>query len=175
MTAHGSAHGPSDSGLALALTDRALSRTISGGLVGACAAAALALVFVLVNEGRLDVRALPQVLILGVANLAGIACSARCLRLQRRIRRLPATAADREAGEIASSAATFVGRVVLVAPLLAVAVGAMCLALLRPAVVAALSVTVSLAIAAQAMIVLHVLRRALVRAAWRISLPPDVH
>jgi hypothetical protein len=36
--------------------------------------------------------------------------------------------------------------------------------------VAALSVTVALAIAAQAMIVLHVQRRALVRAAWRTTL-----
>ena len=173
MTAHSSADEPSEAGLAIALTDRALSRTISGGLVCACAAAALALVFVLVNEGRLDVRALPQVLVLGVANLAGIACSADCLRLQRRLRRLPVTAEDRQVGEIATSAATFVGRVVLVAPLVAVAVGAGCLALLRPVVVAALSVTVSLAIAAQAMIVLHVLRRALVRAAWRASLTPD--
>jgi ABC-type uncharacterized transport system permease subunit len=60
--------------------------------------------------------------------------------------------------------------VVLIAPFPAVAIGVGCLLWLRPTVVAALSVTVALAIAAQAMIVLHVQRRALVRAAWRTTL-----
>jgi hypothetical protein len=170
MTADSRAHEPSEAGLAVALTDRALSRTIGGGLVCACVTACLALIFVLVNDGRLDVRALPQVLVLGVAHLAGIACAAAGLRLQRRLRRLPSTAEDREAGDIATRAAVFVGRVVLIAPFPAVAIGVGCLLWLRPTVVAALSVTVALAIAAQAMIVLHVQRRALVRAAWRTTL-----
>lgn len=145
--------------LADALADRALRRAGTATTLGGFALGALALIFLLLADGRADVGSLPQVFILGTGQVAGLVLGLRCQLAARRL------TTDLGSGQLrALTAATLVRRGMVTTALVAGAVALWSLAMLRPFLAAALSVATGSALLAQFMILLHLQRRALLRA-----------
>lgn len=148
--------------LADALADRALRRAGTAATVGGFLLGALALVFLVLAQGRLDESSLPQVFILGTGQVAGLVLGAHCQLSAR------ALAAERGAGQQRSLAAAAVVRRTLVTVLLvAGTVAVWSLVTMRPFTAAALSVAIGLALLSQFVVLMVVQRRGLLRAGPR--------
>lgn len=148
--------------LADALADRALRRAGSAATIGGFALGALALVFLMLAEGRVDATSLPQVFILGAGQVAGLVLGLRCQLAARQLAADPGSGQDR-----AAAAADLLRRGLLTVTLVAAAVAVWALVVLRPFTSAALSVAIGSALLAQFMILMHLQRRALLRAGPR--------
>lgn len=148
--------------LADALADRALRRAGAATTVGGFVLGALALIFLLLAEGRVDAGSLPQVFILGTGQVTGLVLGLRCQLAARRLRSEPGAGPSR-----ARTAAGVVRRGMVTMALVAGAVALWSLVVLRPFTAAALSVAIGSALVAQFMILVHLQRRALLRAGAR--------
>jgi hypothetical protein len=143
-----------------AVVERALSRALVGCASVAVGLGLLAVVFLVLSGSRADATTLPVVVLLLVGQLGGLCAAVVCWSLLRGVR-----GAVRTPGAAASSAAEWLGRTSrTVAALGAVAAVAL-VVLLEPRGTALLTAVVGAAVLAQAVVVLTVLRRLLVRAA----------
>lgn len=147
-------------GLADALASRALGRLATGSAIAGCALGLLALVFVLLADGRLDATSLPQLLVLGTGQVVGLVVTATAVARLRAVRAAPGTGPGH-----ASGAARTVGRAVVVASVVGVVLAGSSIAALTPRSVSAFSAVLALALLSQLALVLHALRQALLRAA----------
>ena len=148
--------------LADALADRALRRAGAAATAGGFALGALALVFLLLAGGRMDATSLPQVFILGTGQVAGLVLGTGCQLSARGLAADPGSGQGR-----ASDGARLLRRGMLATALVAAVAAAWALVMLRPLTVSALSVAIGSALLAQFLILLHLQRRALLRAGPR--------
>lgn len=145
-----------------ARADRALAQaTATSALVG-LALGMLAMTFLLIADGELGEQTLPQLLVLGLGQVAGLVAAAACAVRLRAVRSTPGSGPGHAAG-----AAILLRRVIPTVALMALATAVACVAALSPRATSALSAAVSLALLSQLVLVLHVQRRALDRAARR--------
>jgi len=149
-------------GLSDALAARALARVVTGAAAAGFALGLLALVFVLLADGRLDATSLPQVLVLGTGQVVGLVVASAAATRLRAVRAVPGTGPGH-----ASGAARTAGRAVVVASVVGVVLAVGSIVVLTPRSASAFSAVLGLALLSQLALVLHVLRRALVRAARR--------
>ncbi len=148
--------------LADALAERALARAATGTATAGTALGALALVFVLLAGGRLDATSLPQLLVLGTGQLAGLAVAWTVSARLRAVRTSPGTGPGH-----ASGAAGVLGRAVTAVPAVGAVLALGSIVVLTPRSASAFSAVLALALLTQLALVLHVLRRPLLRAARR--------
>lgn len=156
-----------DPDLADALADGALGRIVSALAVGALALSVMALLFVLLADGALDERSLPQVLVLGagwvVGTVAAVAISRLLMSLRSSVR-----AGHRGRGpESAAAAVRWADRVVVGVPVLGGLAAAVSVWLTRPVATAVLSAAVGLAVVSQLAVLAAVQRQGLRRAVNR--------
>lgn len=156
-----------DIDLADALADRALGRIASALAVGSLAVAVMALLFVLLADGALDERSLPQVLVLGAGWLVGTVAAVAISRLLMSLRSEVDAGRRGHGPEFAAAAVRWADRVVVGAPVLATVAAAVSVSLERPVVTAVLSAAVALAVVSQLAVLAAVQRRGLRRAAIR--------
>ena len=149
--------------LADALAARALGRAAAGAATAGCALGVLALAFVLLADGRLDATSLPQLLVLGTGQVVGLVVAASAAT---RLRAVGAAPGGTGPGH-ASGAAVAVGRAVVVAAVVGAVLGVGSIAALTPRSASAFSAVLAMALLSQLVLVLHVLRRGLVRASRR--------
>ena len=148
--------------LADALADRALRRAGTAATIGGFLLGALALIFLVLAQGRLDETSLPQVLLLGTGQLAGLVLGVRCQLSAR------ALSGERGTGQgRALAAAGLLRRGLLVTGLVAGVVAGWSLLTLRPFTAAALSVAIGSALLSQFVVLLLAQRRGLLRAGPR--------
>jgi hypothetical protein len=145
--------------LADALALRALGRLATGAAGAGTALGLLALVFVLLAGGRLDATSLPQLVVLGAGQVAGLYLAAEGFFRSRRVGALPGSGP----GEAAAAAFTL-SRAVVVVPAMGLALALGSIAVLTPRSASAFSAALALALLVQLTLVLHVLRRGLARA-----------
>lgn len=148
--------------LADALASRALGRLAIGAATAGSALGLLALVFVLLADGRLDATSLPQLLVLGTGQVTGLVVAATAVGRLRAVRGTPGSGPGH-----ASGAARTVGRAVVVAAAVGAVLAAGSIVAVTPRSASALSAVLALALLSQLAVVLHVLRLALGRAARR--------
>ena len=148
--------------LADALAERALARAATGAATAGCALGLLALAFVLLAHGRLDATSLPQLLVLGTGQVVGLVVAWSASSRSRAVRASPGTGPGH-----ASGAARVLGRAVVVAPAVGAVLAVGSILGLTPRSASAFSAVLALALLTQLALVLHVLRRPLVRASRR--------
>ena len=148
--------------LADALAARALGRAAAGGATAGCALGVLALAFVLLADGRLDATSLPQLLVLGTGQVVGLVVAASAATRLRAVGAAPGTGPGH-----ASGASRTVGRAVLVGAVVGAVLGVGSIVALTPRSTSAFSAVLAMALLSQLVLVLHVLRRGLVRASRR--------
>ncbi len=148
-----------EAGLGDALAERALSRAVSGSATAGLALGVLALLFLVLAHGAAGPNSIPQLLVLGAGWLAGLGTAAALVPRLRAARSVPGSGPGHAAG-----AARLMARVVIGVPVLAGLLALGCVLLLEPRSVSGFSAVLSLALLAQFALVLHVLRRGLVRA-----------
>jgi hypothetical protein len=151
-----------DLDLADALAERALGRATAAGAVAGLAMGTLALLFVVMAGGDLDERSLPQLLVLGVCQVAGLVTAGRCVARLRAVRSAPGTGPGHAAG-----AAVMLRRLLVGTTALGAALGLLGVIVLRPIVTAGFSALLAVALLSQFVLVLEVQRRGLLRAAVR--------
>ncbi len=157
----------SDPELADALADRALSRAGGSLALGSLALAVLSLVFLLLADGALDARSLPQVIVFGIGELGGLAAAGVCFMLLRRLRRQVDAGSLGSGPDAAEVAQVTVGRLVVGLPVMCGAAAVVLAVTLRPVATAVLSATVAMAIVSQLAVLAAVQRSGLRRAAIR--------
>ncbi len=145
--------------LADALAARALSRAVSGSATAGLALGVLALVFLVLAHGAAGPTSIPQLLVLGAGWLAGFGTAAALVPRLRATRSAPGSGPGHAAG-----AARVMSRVVIGVPVLGGLLALGCVLLLEPRSVSGFSAALALALLVQFALVLHVLRRGLVRA-----------
>ncbi len=157
---------PDEVDLADAVAARALQRSANGAAVSAIALGVLATAFLVLAQGRLGPQSLPQVAILGLGQVVGLALALRCAL---RARALSRTDRRGSGPSEAESAARDARRTVLGLTVSTAAIAGCLLVTLRPFALTALSVVLSVAVLAQLVVVLTTLRRRLLRAARRLQ------
>jgi hypothetical protein len=157
----------SDPETADALADRALSRAGASLAVGSLALAVLSLLFLLLADGALDARSLPQVVVFGIGELGGLAVAAVCFTLPRRPRRQVDAGSLGSGPDAADIAQITVGRLVVGLPVVCGAAAVVLAVTLRPVSTAVLSAAVAMAIASQLAVLAAVQRSGLRKAAIR--------
>jgi hypothetical protein len=162
-----------DADLADALADRALGRIVSALAVGALALAVMALLFVLLADGALDERSLPQVLVLGAGWLVGTVAAVAISRLLMSLRSSVRAGRRGLGPQFAAAAVRWADRVVVGVPVLGALAAAVSVWLTtrsaptRPVATAVLSAAVGLAVVSQLAVLAAVQRVGLRRAAQR--------
>ncbi len=151
-----------DDDLADAVAERALGRATAAAAFGGLALGVLALLFLTLEDGGVDARSLPQLLVLGVGQVAGLVAAAASASRLRTVRAVPGTGPGHAAG-----AAALLGRLVVVTSATGLGVAAVGTALVRPVATGAFSAVVALALLSQLVLILHWQRRRLLRAAVR--------
>lgn len=146
--------------LADALAERELARTAGGLAVGGVVLGAMAALFLVVAEGRLDAGSAPQVVVLGTGQLAALVLAGTAVVRLRAVRSRPGSGPA-----AAGSTAALLDRLVVAVPVAGSLAGAVLVAIVTPRVTSLFSVVVSLAVLAQLAVLAAVLRRGLRRAA----------
>ena len=146
--------------LADALAERALARAAGSLAAAAVVLGVLAAVFLVLADGALDVRSLPQVVLLSAGQVVGLALAALALTRLRSVRSVPGGGPS-----AAAVTAAVLDRVVVAVPVGGAVVAVVLVVVLAPRTTAALSAVVGLALLAQLSVLAAVLRRPLRRAA----------
>ncbi|MFP5347717.1 MAG: hypothetical protein ACLGIA_11915 [Actinomycetes bacterium] len=150
--------------LADADVDRALGRATAALAAGSVALAVLALLFRLLASAGGAASWVPQVVVLGLAQVATLVVAARCSLLLLALRRAVDTRRAGEGAAVAHVAARWLRGLLVVLPVLCGGVAVVLAATLRPLPTALLSCAVAAAIVAQVVLLAVVQREALRRA-----------